>query len=207
MTSKNNVTITKSILDFETAYSRLNKKFFKGVLPWVTITIMPDLTKGAYGWMTTKKVWKNQDGIESYELNICAEFMDRPLEELVGTLLHEMVHIYDAERGIKDCSRGGYFHNKNFKETAENHGLVCNETSDKRVGYGYTTLSEPAKKWVLENLKDIYRITREPWKVKKIRTTKTHSIKYVCPACGMSVRATKEVNVICADCGVMMGAE
>ena len=70
MTSKNNVTITKSILDFETAYSRLNKKFFKGMLPWVTITIMPDLTKGAYGWMTTKKVWKNQDGIESYELNI-----------------------------------------------------------------------------------------------------------------------------------------
>ena len=28
--------------------------------------------------------------------------------------------------------------------------------------------------------------------------------KYVCPCCGMSVRATKEVRIMCMDCGKQM---
>ncbi len=28
--------------------------------------------------------------------------------------------------------------------------------------------------------------------------------KYTCPVCGQSIRATKEVNVICGDCMVKM---
>jgi len=31
---------------------------------------------------------------------------------------------------------------------------------------------------------------------------KNRSIKYVCPECGAIIRATREVNVICGDCGV-----
>jgi len=32
--------------------------------------------------------------------------------------------------------------------------------------------------------------------------SKNRSIKYVCPECGTSIRATREVNVICGDCEV-----
>jgi len=28
--------------------------------------------------------------------------------------------------------------------------------------------------------------------------------KYFCPECSMSVRATRDVRIICADCGVLM---
>ena len=28
--------------------------------------------------------------------------------------------------------------------------------------------------------------------------------KYICPCCGMSVRATKEVHIMCMDCGKQM---
>ena len=33
-------------------------------------------------------------------------------------------------------------------------------------------------------------------------TSKNRSIKYVCPKCGASIRATKLVNVVCGDCDV-----
>jgi predicted RNA-binding Zn-ribbon protein involved in translation (DUF1610 family) len=31
--------------------------------------------------------------------------------------------------------------------------------------------------------------------------SKNRSIKYVCPQCGTIIRATREVNVVCGDCG------
>ena len=33
------------------------------------------------------------------------------------------------------------------------------------------------------------------------KKSKNRSIKYVCPCCGTIIRATREVNVICGDCG------
>jgi hypothetical protein len=32
------------------------------------------------------------------------------------------------------------------------------------------------------------------------KKTKNRSIKYVCPCCGTSIRATRQVNVVCGDC-------
>lgn len=33
------------------------------------------------------------------------------------------------------------------------------------------------------------------------KKSKNRSIKYVCPCCGTIILATREVNVICGDCG------
>ena len=33
---------------------------------------------------------------------------------------------------------------------------------------------------------------------------KSSTRKYVCPCCGMSVRATREVRIACMDCGEQM---
>lgn len=35
----------------------------------------------------------------------------------------------------------------------------------------------------------------------KIKYNNAHHRKYYCPSCLMSVRATKEVRIICEDCG------
>jgi len=34
------------------------------------------------------------------------------------------------------------------------------------------------------------------------QTSKNRSIKYVCPVCGVIIRATKQVNVVCGDCNI-----
>lgn len=36
---------------------------------------------------------------------------------------------------------------------------------------------------------------------------KSNQIKYVCPHCGTSVRATKQVRIMCADCMELMAPE
>ena len=69
--------------------------------------------------------------------NISSATLDRPIEETASTLLHEMVHEYCMESGIKDTSNNGVYHNRRFKEQAEAHSLEVAH-HDK---YGWTITS------------------------------------------------------------------
>lgn len=111
----------------ESLFSKFNEKFYNNELQTPVITVSPDTTKGAYGWCTAWKAWtigeqkkvadlstltkedleamKKDDGF--YEINICAEHLARPFEQVAETLLHEMVHLYNLQIGVQDTSRGG----------------------------------------------------------------------------------------------------
>ena len=83
----------------------------------------------------------------------------RPIEEVAATLLHEMVHYYNYENGIQDCSRGNTYHNRRFKAAAEAHGLIV-EHSDK-YGWSHTSPSDELLDFILENgLTDILKPQR-----------------------------------------------
>lgn len=83
----------KPVIDkLEKLFSKFNDRFYGGELQNPVITVSPDSTKGAYGWCTSWKAWKeagNEDKDAGYyEINICAEHLTRTFEELCGTLLH-----------------------------------------------------------------------------------------------------------------------
>ncbi len=194
-------TVIPMIEQLESLFSKLNDKFFEGKLETPVITIAPDTCR-AYGWFTTWRAWKETDNEDSegyYEINVTCDYLNRTPVEIASTLLHEMVHLYCQMNGIKDTSRAGNYHNKNFKTAAEEHGLICEKVP--KSGFGCT---EPTPKTAeyLESLNlkfDLYRPTPEPeQKVVK----RSSSRKYVCPVCGSIIRATKPVRVICYDCGV-----
>ena len=120
------------------------------------------------------------------------------------------------ENGIQDCSRGNTYHNRRFKAAAEAHGLIV-EHSDK-YGWSHTSPSDELLDFILENgLTDIL-ISRNEFAGFHITGTGTHSgtgttpppprtsstRKYICPCCGNSVRATKEVHIACLDCSAPM---
>lgn len=86
-----------------------------------------------------------------YEINICAEHLARPFEQVAETLLHEMVHLYNLQIGVQDTSRNGTYHNKKFKETAEQHGLDVGK--DPKYGWTITTLDAEARAFV-DSLQD-----------------------------------------------------
>ena len=194
-------------------FDLLNAEFFEGTLSRPTITIQS--TPRAYGHFSLREdTWVSKLG-GTHEINIGAGTLARPIEEVAATLLHEMVHYYNYEQGIQDCSRGNTYHNRRFKEAAEAHGLTV-EHSDK-YGWSHTEPSDALLDFVLENgLTDIL-ISRNEYSGFQITGTGTHSgnadtqppkksssRKYICPCCGMSVRATKAVNIACLDCGEKM---
>jgi len=189
----------------EELFQKFNDKFYAGKLNQPVITVSPDTTGGAYGWCTAWKAWKenaeSSDDEGYYEINLCAEHLNRPFEETCGTLLHEMVHLYNLYEGIQDTSRGGTYHNKRFKEEAERRGLHIEKSA--KYGWTITTLNDEGKAFVQslnQNMFDFFRTPIPP--AMKRSSGKSSSRKYVCPACGAIIRATKEVRVICADCDI-----
>lgn len=189
----------------ESLFSKLNKKYYNNSLPIPVITISPDTTKGSYGWCTSKKVWQktSESSTAFYEINMCAEYLNREFENVAETMLHEMAHLYNLEHGIKDTSRGGTYHNKKFKETAEKHGLVIER--DVKYGWTITTLNEKAVSFVRSLNMQNFSLYRP--KDEKKKSQPQSSRKYVCPKCGCIIRATKEVHVICGECNELFRIE
>lgn len=194
-------------------FDLLNDAFFENALSRPTITIQS--TPKAYGHFSLREdTWISKNGA-THEINIGAGTLARPIEEIAATLLHEMVHYFNYECGVQDCSRGNTYHNRRFKEAAESHGL-CVSHSDK-YGWSHTSPSDTLLEFVLDNdLTDIL-IMRNEYGGFHISGTGTHSgaesgtapkasstRKYACPCCGNSVRATKEVRIACMDCGAQM---
>lgn len=213
------------IIDYATAakylkaiYGLLNKDYFNNRLEDVTITIQSKA--GTFGHFSIDKVWKHEDGKmedRQHEINISAGYMARPIENIVATLMHESVHLFNFSRGVKDVSSNGVYHNKIFKQEAENRDLIIKK--HPQYGWTLTTPSPMLIAWVKKNgLVDI-PIYRDDYVVqfggtggadgnKPVGTDgtvkpvkkKCSTRKYVCSVCGLSVRATKEVNIICGDC-------
>lgn len=202
----------------EYSFSVLNRVYFNNELPPIVITIMS--SPKTNGHFTVGKVWKAEEGHYN-EINISAEHLDRPIENIMATLCHEMVHYYCQLNGIQDTSKGGCYHNKNFKREAELRGLSIGY--HKYIGYSVTTpideFIQVLKDNGIEKLIDINR-DGEIWtsigvggstgnggatggvgidgkSVKK----KTSTRKYICSGgCGNSFRATKDIQVLCLLC-------
>lgn len=197
-------------------FKMLNESLFENTLSTPVITIQS--TPKAYGHITVGKVW-TADEQERHELNIGAGTLSRPIEETVATLIHEMVHLYNIQQGKQDTSRGYTYHNKVFKEEAEKRLLHI----DHHPTYGWTITSptDDLLQWCIDHdvidigisRNDGYqRITppaggsrnTPPTPTTYVPPKKSITRKYICPCCRNSVRATKAVNIICADCNERM---
>lgn len=193
----------------EKIFRVLNAHYFSGELEEPIITIQS--TPKAYGHVTVAKAWHRQNGEQRHELNIGAGTLDRPIESVVSTLLHEMVHLYNLQNGIQDCSRGGTYHNKRFRDAAVARDLDI--SYDSRIGWSITQPTEALIDFIItEGWSDIHMGRDEGFSFRGIGgkaggqtgrpiTPKPSSTrKYICPCCANSVRATKSVNIICGDC-------
>lgn len=125
-----------------------------------------------------------------------------------------MVHLYCLCNDIKDTSNCGRYHNKRFKAEAEKRDLKIE--CAQYIGYSVTS---PTDRFI-----DVIKQNGLCAEINHCRTTgnsaavppvdgddndssggdvekkKTSTRKYVSQHCGISVRATKDVNIICGDC-------
>ena len=191
-------------------FKLINEEYFNNELEVPTITIQS--TVGAYGHVSVNKVWHN-DTVATHELNLSADYLNRPIENIVATLIHEGCHLYAMQNGIKDTSNRGVYHNKRFKALAEDRGLIIEKHS--RYGWTITTPSEATINFCIDNDLQEVLITRHTGitftgvgtgkngngtPVKPTAPKKGNSIKWICPCCGAIVRSTKILNIVCGDC-------
>ena len=186
-------------------FKLVNEEYFNSSLEIPTITIQS--TVGAYGHVSVQKVWHN-DNTATHELNLSADYLNRPIENVVATLIHEACHLYAMQNDIKDTSNHGIYHNKHFKALAEMRDLKIS----RHEKYGWT-ITEPTEQLldfcIINQLEDI-QIVRQTL-LSPIRVPGNHPTaisprkpsstrKYICPCCHNSFRATKNINVLCLDC-------
>ena len=174
-------------------FDLLNARYFENALSKPIITIQS--TPKVFGHVTVDEIWKAGEE-KRHELNIGAETISRPIANVAATMIHEMVHLYNMANQIKDTSRGGTYHNKAFKREAEARDLII--TYNERIGWSVTQPTDALKEWCTQQDLAPIRITR--LFQEKITKKKTSTRKYVCPCCDQSIRATKDVNLICGAC-------
>lgn len=204
--------MSRLVNQLEKMFRALNADMFNNELDTPVITVTP--TSRAYAHYTPWNAWEAGD-THRREINIASGTLNRPLEAITASLLHEMVHMYnDTVLNIQDTSRGGTYHNKVFAKEAEKHGLICNRTD--KYGYAHTEPSDSLLEWLLEHneLREVEMCRVEPsytsvgigtrsasGGIAIIGTTsKSNSRRYICPCCQTIIRATKTVNIICGDC-------
>lgn len=193
-------------------YNLINNEYFGNELEEIALTIQE--SSRTYGHISVSETWFTTNGKGLKELNISANYLTRPIENLITTLIHECSHLYNLQHGIKDTSNGNVYHNKRFKKTAEEMGHIIIEKHDK---YGWT-ISNPSEETIdfciRNGLEDIQIGRQNTYSFggfsgtsngdttpTRPRTTKpTSTRKYICPKCNNSFRATKDINVICEDC-------
>lgn len=98
-------------------YDYCNTKLFGGELVRPVITVQRDERNKTNGWWSVKKVWKENDKDEGeHELNMTAQQLNRPINQIAATMIHEMCHQYASVHNMQDTSRAGNYHNKLFKK-------------------------------------------------------------------------------------------
>ncbi|MBR5565352.1 MAG: SprT-like domain-containing protein [Roseburia sp.] len=200
----------------EYAFTVLNNVYYDNELPPIVITLQS--SPRSNGHFTVGKVWRAEQ-THLNEINISVEHLDRPIENVMATLQHEMVHYYCQLKSIADVSQNGRYHNKLFKQEAEKRGLLI--SYEKYIGYSRT---QPSQEFIdvirshgIEKPLDINRdgvqfyITGIGGGVTGTDGTdgglavvpkkpKCSTRKYQCPSCQNSFRATKDIRVLCLDC-------
>lgn len=180
----------------------LNKQYFSDKLPHPMITIQKAKRSGNMGWFTVNKLWqKKNDEDKKHEINICAEYLNGEIYDIIDTLQHELVHYANQIAEIKDCN--GQVHNKKFKLLAEQVGLTVEKS--KKYGFGHTRPSDEFKIFIDETIKpdmECFKYFRnlvlQEKPIRSPREKKTFT--YICPKCEEKIRAKADKNVICGEC-------
>lgn len=202
----------------EKMFRQLNADSFGGELEEPIITIQTN--PSTYGHVTVGKTWKKgTEGEWRHELNISADWLDRPIENVVATMVHEMVHLYNIQNGIQDTSRNGTYHNKKFKAEAEKHMLHIEQ--HEKYGWAITSPTEELLEYIIQQgweefqmcrgigwiptgvggAKDGDKATGKPTKGGE-KPKGSNSRRYVCPGCGAIVRATTDLQIVCRPCNL-----
>ena len=198
--------------ELQQAYDVFNTELFDGQLPPCLITMQRK--NRTYGYFSGNR-WNDIAGKLTDEIAMNpAHFATRSAEEVLSTLAHEMVHLWQHHFG-KPPRRA--YHDREWADKMDAIGLAPSDTGlvgGKRTGQHmshYIRDGGPFFRACTALLNQGFAISwrdrgrgEEEGKTKKKSGTRT---KYTCPGCGLNAWAKAEVLLFCGECEVALLAE
>jgi predicted SprT family Zn-dependent metalloprotease len=203
---------TQTYTSLTTAYDFFNQELFSGELPPCLITMQRH--RGALGYFCGDcfvNIADSKEVTDEIALNPL-HFDDQQPDEVLSTLVHEMVHLWQHHYGKP--SRNGY-HNKQWAAKMHEVGLIpsaIGKPEGKETGQRVTHLIEEngrfaraVTKLLDEHPAILYsdRSDNDAARKKKA-ASKT---KYTCSDCGVNAWAKPKTLLICGTCHELMRAE
>lgn len=203
---------------FQQAYDHLNKALFDGTLPNALITLQR--RKRTLGYFAGGR-FANADGRPADEIALNpGHFASRSLPEVLSTLAHEMVHLWQHHHGKP--GRGRY-HNKEWAEKMKAIGLQPTDSGiegGQETGETITHMIVPGGPFAKAAERLLERGFAIPWKdVPEPPAAGTNGatagpedepdrsgkrVKYCCPTCDLKAWAKHEAKLMCAEHNALM---
>lgn len=200
--------------EWQHAYDYFNEHLFAGQLPPCVITLQRH--HRSYGYFCGSR-WANQTGTIRDEIAMNpAHFVTRSMTDVLSTLVHEMVHLWQHHYGTP--SRSGY-HNGEWATTMETVGLMPTHSGSpggQRTGqhmshyildhglFAHACATLLQSGFLLSWHDRVHEEAQTGGAVDgpQRRLGKTGGIrtKYTCPRCGVNAWAKPQIILLCGDC-------
>jgi hypothetical protein len=191
----------------EQAYDWFNADLFGGQLPAVLITLQRKANSRGY-FSGRRFSSRLADGNLTDELALNpATFEGRTDMEILSTLVHEMVHVWQAHSG--NPGRGKY-HNAEWGDKMESIGLMPSDTGKpggKRTGQGMThyiiaggPFEQSAKKLLSAAFRLNWQSVEANGQGKTGGSRAASKVKFTCPSCGQNAWGKPDLFILCGSC-------
>jgi predicted SprT family Zn-dependent metalloprotease len=196
----------------QAAYDHFNTELFKRDLPACLMTLQREgsTVLGYYSQARFKAKGAAQDapGAFTDEIAMNPLHMDREDEDVLSTLVHEMVHLWQFHRG--EPGRRGY-HNKEWADkmlalglTPINNkkpGKMTGDSMHHRINEGQA-FDRAAKALIKTGWRLVWHDPHLAFDLGGGAKSKQTRQKYTCPVCGLNAWAKPEAALMCGDCRV-----
>jgi predicted SprT family Zn-dependent metalloprotease len=187
---------------FQEAYDFFNKELFGGALPSVLVTLQRKAKMK--GYFSAERFAGRSAQETAHELALNPDHFGRTDEEILSTLVHEMVHVWQKTYG--KAPRTGY-HDREWAAKMKEVGLFPSHTGEpggKETGQRVTHYILPGGAFAagVARLRATGFALRWQSRVdeggrQKKAASKT---KYTCPNCGRNAWAKPGSELICGGC-------
>src|SRR5271166_1522935 len=205
--------------DLNTGYKFFNVRLFDNKLPECLITMQR--RNRSYGFFVGDRFEEIDSERRTDEIALNpSHFHERTVEDILGTLVHEMTHVWQHHFGKP--SRRGY-HNKEWSLAMKKVGLYPSSTGEKggkEVGQHMSHYILPGDRFQIacaELMKDgvgVLYVEKPPVlrekteKEKKEKEQKSASkTKFTCPECEQHAWAKPDAALICGHCNIVLEPE
>ncbi|HEX3747690.1 MAG TPA: SprT-like domain-containing protein [Bryobacteraceae bacterium] len=183
--------------EFQKAYAFLNDELFEGALPNILVTLQR--LSRAHGYFSPNRFSNREADISVHEIALNPDgFVNRTDEEIISTLAHEMVHLWQHAYG-KPGRRG--YHNLQWAKKMKEVGLQPSDTGEEngketgeRVSHyivGGGPFSKAYKKLEAKGIQLHWQ------SIPKRGAGKT---KFSCSNCGQNAWAKPDAWLLCGAC-------